>query len=55
MEEQKQKKIETASKPYWIERRGDGQKLFCFAVRRHGKKLAVKLTLEQVEKALKAA
>jgi hypothetical protein len=55
MEPRTEKKNERPSKPYRIERLPNGQKPFCFAVRRHGKKLAIKLTPEQLEKELKAA
>jgi hypothetical protein len=42
----------TEPKPYWIERLPSGQKLFCFVVRRHDKKLALRPALEPIEKEL---
>jgi hypothetical protein len=36
------------AKPYWIERLPNGEKLFCFRVRRHGKMLVVKYTLAEL-------
>jgi hypothetical protein len=40
-------------KPYWIERLPDGRKLFCFRVRRHGKYVIQKFTLDELVQILK--
>lgn len=33
---------------YWIERRGSGEKVFCFKVRRHGQFVTTRLSLAEL-------